>query len=424
VVIGNPPYLDYRKIDTTITKNIKFENSGSNRPNLYIYFIDKADSLINDKGCVCYINPNQFLAINSGKNIRKHLLKNRDIKFVKDVSYVPVFKNASTYTCVWLSTKKIQNQEIAIGRIEDLAHLKDILFKVSQDEILTQSDYIIPINQRNTVLEKLDKYKSILKSYAEMFWGTSASGYGKQKISSTEFKELPSIEKAKYIPLIQTADIKSFFIDWKGEFLPKEIFSYKVLQKFTLPKIVIGRLTKSLQASIDIDQYGVGKSAVLVNLKFDEHILVSVLNSSVINYWYLRKFESTHMAGGYIRFDIPYLEKIPLPQESSPKIFKILVAYINTLKSSENIFLNFFLSLNDTIVFELYFPEEIKLAGKEILKHLGDLKPITEDMNEEKKLAIIQREFERLYDPNHPVRFALETLDSVEEVRIIKEALK
>jgi len=29
-----------------------------------------------------------------------------------------------------------------------------------------------------------------------------------------------------------------------------------------------------------------------------------------------------------------------------------------------------------------------------------------------------------LYDPKHPVRFAIETLDSVEEVRIIKEALK
>ncbi|HRO83618.1 MAG TPA: hypothetical protein PK110_02225 [Niabella sp.] len=55
---------------------------------------------------------------------------------------------------------------------------------------------------------------------------------------------------------------------------------------------------------------------------------------------------------------------------------------------------------------------------------MGDLKPITDDMSEEKKLAIIQSEFERLYDPNHPVRLAIETLDSVEEVRIIKEALK
>ena len=78
----------------------------------------------------------------------------------------------------------------------------------------------------------------------------------------------------------------------------------------------------------------------------------------------------------------------------------------------------------DGLVFELYFPEEIKAAKKEILKHLGELKPITDDMSDEEKLAVIQSEFDRLYDPKHPVRNNLETLDSVEEVRIIREALK
>ena len=84
---------------------------------------------------------------------------------------------------------------------------------------------------------------------------------------------------------------------------------------------------------------------------------------------------------------------------------------------------NFFEQLLDAVVFELYFPEELKSANKEILKHLGDLKPITDEMSPEEKLAIIQSEFERLYDPNHPVRNNIETLDSIEEVRIIKESL-
>lgn len=38
--------------------------------------------------------------------------------------------------------------------------------------------------------------------------------------------------------------------------------------------------------------------------------------------------------------------------------------------------------------------------------------------------AVIQREFNRLYDPRHPLRNAIETLDSVEVVRTIREALK
>ncbi len=49
---------------------------------------------------------------------------------------------------------------------------------------------------------------------------------------------------------------------------------------------------------------------------------------------------------------------------------------------------------------------------------------LTDNMSKEEKLAIIQREFDRLYDSNCPVRNNLETLDSVEVVRIIREALK
>ena len=73
----------------------------------------------------------------------------------------------------------------------------------------------------------------------------------------------------------------------------------------------------------------------------------------------------------------------------------------------------------ESFIRELYFPYQIKAAGKDILKHLGDLRPITEGMDDAEKLGEIQSEFDHLYDPNH-----LETLDSVEEVRIIREALK
>lgn len=84
----------------------------------------------------------------------------------------------------------------------------------------------------------------------------------------------------------------------------------------------------------------------------------------------------------------------------------------------------YFEQLIDGLVYELYFPDEIKAAGKELLPHLGELTPIADQMTAEEKLAVIQAEFDRLYDPSHPVRNRLETLDSVEVVRTIREALK
>lgn len=78
----------------------------------------------------------------------------------------------------------------------------------------------------------------------------------------------------------------------------------------------------------------------------------------------------------------------------------------------------------NSIVYELYFPEEIHAANKGIIEYLHDLKPISDSMTNEQKLAIINSEFERLYDPYHPVRNNVETIENVEIVRIIKESLK
>ncbi|MCF8235878.1 MAG: DUF262 domain-containing protein [Bacteroidales bacterium] len=55
---------------------------------------------------------------------------------------------------------------------------------------------------------------------------------------------------------------------------------------------------------------------------------------------------------------------------------------------------------------------------------LARLKSINDALSQEEKLAIVQTEFEGLYDPSHPMHNTIETLHSIEEVGIIKEALK
>lgn len=147
-----------------------------------------------------------------------------------------------------------------------------------------------------------------------------------------------------------------------------------------------------------------------------------MLNSEILAFYIAET--STKFRGGYFSFAKRFLADFPvLINETFIKPISFIANYLFTTESNTTEF-KFFHQLNSGLVYELYFPSELKSAGKEILKHLGDLRTITDEMSEEEKLAIIQSEFERLYDPNHPVRNAIETLDSVEEVRIIKEALK
>ncbi|MFO8067780.1 MAG: hypothetical protein R6U11_09390, partial [Bacteroidales bacterium] len=68
--------------------------------------------------------------------------------------------------------------------------------------------------------------------------------------------------------------------------------------------------------------------------------------------------------------------------------------------------------------------DKLRAANKQILPYLDNLKTISEDMKDEQKLSIIQSEYERLSHPEHPVRRNMDTLYEVEEVRVIREALK
>ncbi len=132
------------------------------------------------------------------------------------------------------------------------------------------------------------------------------------------------------------------------------------------------------------------------------------------------------MANGYYRYKPAYLNYFPVPnvEIQTEQSLARLARYSMLLKGHQKKLIEvFFVQVIDGLVFEIYFPEEIKKAGKEILEHIGDLKPLKEEMSEEEKLAIIEVEFDRLYDPSHPVRNHIETLDSVEVVRIIRSAL-
>jgi hypothetical protein len=84
----------------------------------------------------------------------------------------------------------------------------------------------------------------------------------------------------------------------------------------------------------------------------------------------------------------------------------------------------YFEQLIDGMVYELYFENEIKQAGCNILKYLDDLPEIKDEMPDEEKMKIITKVFNKLYDAASPVRKNLEAMEEVEEVRIIKESLE
>ena len=372
VVIGNPPYVDFREIGILQTDYLKSfkANEDSPRPNLYHFFIEQAYRIMSNGAYFCYINPNQFLSIDAGYGIRRLIVENTIIQFIDDVSNIRIFDEAATYTVVWSFKKeKNGNYPIRISKCQSVEDIGTSTLTVRKNDIIANGKYLIIANTNQVIITKIEKGKQKLGTLCEMIWGTSQSGYGQKKIMIQDYNLLTSDAQREFMPIIQTRDIKKYIVDWKGEYIPISIFSRKVISKFQNPeKIVVARMTLALQAAIDTSQRFVGKSTVIFDLdnSLNKYYLLALLNSKMINFWYCNYFENTHLSGGYIRFDIPYLKKIPVvvAEKAVQEQCILLVNQIHNVKQQNPKANTAALEAEvDRLVYELYdlTEEEIKI---------------------------------------------------------------
>jgi hypothetical protein len=74
-VIGNPPYVEAKKlkdIASTLKKNYSVY---SGTADLSVYFIEQGLKLCKDSGLLMFITTNKFFNTGYGKLVREHLLK-------------------------------------------------------------------------------------------------------------------------------------------------------------------------------------------------------------------------------------------------------------------------------------------------------------------------------------------------------------
>ena len=94
----------------------------------------------------------------------------------------------------------------------------------------------------------------------------------------------------------------------------------------------------------------------------------------------------------------------------------ILRRYIKILKKQDpnffniDIFLDYFIIIHNFLLLEEKFKDKVVISNKEINKYL-DLENTTD-------VSKILDKAKELYDPKNKVRFAVETFDSIEEIRI------
>ncbi len=443
VVIGNPPYkIEYDTKLKAIFERLYHTFKRNN--DIYIAFFQNGLNQLNNFGSLNYITPNTFLNGDYFIEFRKQIAKSFSIIETIDFKSHNVFSDPTVFVSITHITNspKVHQQKYSLYKgslpVSDFVEINKSDFE----------DSIIPKHPSFSKIIKSTKIKFddvfYIKDVGFNYW---SKGAGKTRSNNSIGKRvfIKKKENKNDIPYLKGTQIKPFCLQEAEnylrfnyeEYLDPNVDTFRFSKDILniSPKICYRQTANKIIAAIDYLSQLCDKTVhVIINKKdasFNLEIITLLLNSELFLFLY-KEISQESEGRAFSQVKTTYVKRLPLRYIENDTL-SVIYKYLCVLHShsEENINTVYFSSVVDALVYELYFPKEIKSAGKEILKHLGDLpngqaglKPITDEMSEEEKLAIIQSEFERLYDPNHPVRFAVETLDSVEEVRIIKEALK
>jgi predicted RNA methylase len=444
VVIGNPPYGVSLKGD--IRNSIVKILSKVPDYEIYYFFIERARRLLRDDGINSYIIPNTILFNVYAANYRQDIVKNWEILELLDCTPFPLFQSAVVRNVIYAFKKHNRPKREITYRSTSRANSFNTLV-LEKKEAMPISD-LLAFNQNWGLAFKLEKIVSraiaaivsdsrpLIDLCPEISQGLIA--YDKYRGQSQDVIESRAYHYTEYHQglkkWLKGEDITRYDVTWNG----KHYIDYcdgianpRDPKFFIGDRVLIREITNpSLYAGFTSEELYNDPSILIVKTNHQLHglALEAILNSELATFYH---FNSSPKAtkGEFPKILITDIKNFPINNNYSlfttylvslSKYIKELQMHIKNFKLQHS----FFDQLSSSLVYQLYLPNEIKAANKDILSHIGDLKPISNEMTDEENLAVIQREFDRLYDPRHPVRNHLETLDSVEVVRTIREALQ
>jgi len=404
IVIGNPPYISNKNLKHS--EKVLYNNLSHcthKQYDIYVLFIERGMKILKDEGEFSHIVSNKFLVTEYGKPLRNLLLKEWNTKMVIDVSNIKVFKEAATYPIIININRKRPSEKITISTVDKLTNLhKPQDLCISKKFFQSIPENVIPLKINKNNLPILEAVTRKFNNRYNFSCGIAASGFSKHITGEPQ-------NLKEYQPIIQGDNIKPYAIVSSNKYIKKSIIPPGKREDFLKKKIVIPGMVKQLNAAIDLKGHALGRIYYLTedigitNLKGT----LLLLNSKLFQYTYQVIYGSSHMAGGYLRINAPYLNIFSYPQNN--KHLSTLAEYILTLQetSQENQYLQFLKELADCIIYELYFEEGL---GTELNDTITPHLPNPEKITQEEKVNTIKETINKI--KNNP-----QTKQKIEKIK-------
>jgi hypothetical protein len=472
VVIGNPPYVEHKKLKH-IAKNLKpHYDVYTGSSDLSVYFFEKGFNLLNPKGVLCYISTNKFFNTGYGRTLRKYLL-NKDIERIINFEQVEVFKGVLVSSVIYISenNEPKENSEFKFIEFKNESNWKaNFNDKLRERErkyfqnTYDDSEWVFLKGNEARLKKQIENSGTIVKDL---------EGIEIKRGVTTGFDPAFIIEKDKYIelyddiikPLLKGREIKKYSTMFSNQYLiftrrgididkhksvKEYLLNYKVeltprknigdtgrkpgvynwyeiqdntayYQLFEDNKIIWPLTADRWGMTLDKKKhYLTSGGFFMVSKKYSLKILLAVLNSSLIEYYF--KFIGVMTAGGAFTMKKATIEHLPICLPKVHKPFEILVDYILYINSLEKGQINPhvpnthlvqpFEEVIDAMVMELYFEEDFKKVGIEFIKYAErDFKAIEHLKTEKEKIEVIHEAYQKLRQKDNEIRNNLKLMD-------------
>lgn len=317
VVIGNPPYVRYTSLDdATIDYLCKKYDTAYKQFDLYVPFNEQAVRITRPNGYISFIQPNKFLGADYGIKLLQYLRNNVQIVSIKNVAHENIFADASTYPYIFIYKKnspcllKENNSTQPLNIFKDFKDISFIKFNID-------------IKLIRRIIKKIDDKSIKVGDTYRVKRGVPASKFSYEENGIYHAIKSTDLDK----PYKNDAPLHN--ISYKEPAYGKEKDSEFIGEKILMPRTV-----KNIRAAIDNNHHVLDRIYYLIpkdkKTEMNIYMHLGVLNSSLMNIYYLFHYMTTTIGGGYFDLKGTQIKNFFLPKDSISKINNLVSVFIES----------------------------------------------------------------------------------------------
>jgi type I restriction-modification system DNA methylase subunit len=248
-IIGNPPYIKVQTMKEEYMNFLSqtFETTKSGGFNIFYAFIEKSMLMLDPKGKLGFIIPNNFLKIKSGKSLRVYIIKNHYLDTLIDFSHNMIFAPVMTYNAI-IILSKFKNSFFSykfIPKINDVSKpLNNKKFSKINNNQLHEDQWILLDDDSMAKIKKIQSFPIKIGQFIKTGIATLKDALFIVKKTDNKFiasfgESLYEIEPELIRPLYKIPEIKS--LENITNFRNHIIFPYKLINGLykPIPKTIL-----------------------------------------------------------------------------------------------------------------------------------------------------------------------------------------